>query len=211
MKTLSIAALSILAVLAWPCPTASALDFTIHHTQASADGASLDSTYILDQDSKIFMRIPRKWQISDSPGALELIPNVADCRVKIENVSGVQSVPLDAPGEVVLRKLLDGSVPSGAKNTLALPDTDNPLPIFGWKDVEMARTYDFYGQTICHSIMFLNMRPGRVVQLSITAPKADYDAIHDAVRLLMFSWFEPSKDLSKETARKLEEGTLGGS
>ena len=75
----------------------------------------------------------------------------------------------------------------------------------------MERTYDFYGQSLCHSVMFMNMRPGRVVQVSITAPKANYEAVHDAVRVLMFSWFEPSKDLPKETARKLEGGNGSGS
>ena len=200
----------ILALALWVSP-ASALDFTVHHGQASADGASLDSTYILDGDSKIFMRIPRDWQIADSPGALELIPNVANGRVRIENVAGVSALALDPAGKIALRKQVDGAVPPGAKNVAALPDEDNPLPIFGWKDVEMTRSYDFYGQTICHGVIFLNMRPGRVVQVTITAPKADYNKLHDAVRLLMFSWFEPSKDLSKETARKLEEGTMGGS
>ena len=199
-----------LVMLLWAGP-ASALDFTIHHGQASADGASLDSTYILDGDSKIFMRIPRAWQVSDSPSALELIPNVANCRVRIENVAGVQVLPFDPAGKIALRKQIDGTVPAGAKNLVALPDEDNPLPIFGWKDLEMTRSYDFYGQTVCQGMIFFNMRPGRVVLVTITAPKADYDKLHDAVRVLMFSWFEPSKDLSKETARKLEEGTLGGS
>ena len=210
MRTVLSPLILLLAFVAWASP-ASALDFTIHHGQASADGASLDSTYILDGESKIFIRIPRAWQISDGPGALEMVPNMANARVRIENVPGLQALPLDPAGKIALRKQVDSAVPPGAKNVVALPDEDNPLPIFGWKDVEMTRSYEFYGQTICHGTIFLNMRPGRVVQVTITAPKADYDKVHDAVRVLMFSWFEPSKDLSKETARKLEEGTMGGS
>ena len=204
MKICRFPTLGLFALAAWSCPAASALDFTLHRGQMSADGASVDSTYLLDGDSKIFLRIPRAWQVSDSPGGLDLIPNVSDCHVKIENVPGVQALPLDEAGKVALRKQIDGSVPGGAKNTTALPDADNSLAIYGWKN-------DFFGQTICQSMMFINMRPGRVVRVTVSAPKADYEAIDNAARVLMFSWFEPSKDLSKETARKLEEGTLGGS
>ena len=211
MKIHRFPALGLLALAAWSCPAVSALDFTLHRGQVSADGASVDSTYLLDGDSKIFLRISRAWQVSDSPGGLDLIPNVSDCHVKIENVPGVQALPLDETGKVALRKQIDGSVPGGAKNTTALPDVDNSLAIYGWKNVEMTRTYDFFGQTICQSMMFINMRPGRVVRVTVSAPKADYEAVDNAARVLMFSWFEPSKDLSKETARKLEEGTLGGS
>ncbi len=204
-------ALILCSVLAGTEAPSPALDFTLRHGNMSADGANIASTYITDGENKIFVRIQRDWKVADNPGALELIPEFTGSKVRIENVGGARVLPLDESGKTLLRKQVDAEVPGGAKNVVALPDQDNPLPIFGWKDAEITRSYEFYGQTIYHSSLYVNMLPGRVVRVSITAAKADYEKVHDAVRLLLFSWFEPSKDLPPDVQRKMAEGTLGGS
>ena len=192
---------------AFPLPAPAALDFTVRHGRVSADGAFQDRPYITDGDRKIFLWIPKGWKTTDSANAVEFVPEFAGARIRFENVSGVRALPLDEAGKVVLRERVDKSLPSGAKNVLPSPEVESPLSINGWQSAEFSRTYEFYGQAISHSVMFINMEPGRVVQVTVTAPKDSFEKVHDAVHALLFSWSEPSPEL----LRKLESGEVRGS
>ncbi len=195
MKAPVLPLLSALALLAGGLPAASALDFTFRHGQVNADGAAVGATYVTDGNHKIYLRIPNTWKTTDRPEALELFPGPEGCVVRLENVGATRALPLDETGKAALRQQIDAAVPIGAKNVVALPERDNPLPINNWKDVELTRSYDFYGQQIIQSMMFINMIPGRVIRVTITALKPEYEKIQTQVQVLLFSWSEPDPNV----------------
>ena len=188
-----------------------ALDFTLKHQGGMADGAPSDNAYITDGPNKIFLRIPNTWKVSDSAQALDLIPEQSGSRVVIAQISGKQTLALDATGQHDLDAAAGKSLPGGAKNVTELPPRTDLLPIFGWTTLEITHRYDFYGQAMRRCFLYVNMVPGRVVQVTVTAPEAAFDAVHEQMRLIMSGWFEPKRDLPPDIARKYEEGQLGGS
>ena len=188
-----------------------ALDFTLRTTNIRAEALSQAATYITDGDSKIMLVIPNKWKVSDSPTGLEMVPDQAGCRVDISQVLGVQSLPMDASGRVELLKKAVALLPGGAKNVEALPPVDNLLPIFNWTSVEFSHRYDFYGQKLHRSVLYINMLPGRVVQMTVVAPEAVFDEVHNQARLILSNWFEPKRDLPPDLAREYESGEAHGS
>ncbi len=188
-----------------------ALDFTLKHQGGSADGAPSDNTYITDGPNKIFMRFPNTWKVSDSAHALDCIPPQGGSRVVIEQVGGKQAVALDAAGRSELGANVGKTLPSGARNVMELPARTDLLPVFGWTTLELSHRYEFYGQVMRRSVLYVNMIPGRVVQVTVTAPDAAFDDVHEQMRLILSGWFEPKRDLPPGLAQKYEDGTLGGS
>lgn len=187
-----------------------ALDFTLRHMMVKSEGPSLAGSYITDGDNKIFLQIPDHWKASDSPAALDLIPDKPGCHVAISQVKGT-ALPLDAAGKELLGKQVLGQIPKGATKVETLPILDGLLPTGHWTSAEWTYRYEFFGQTMRYSVCYVNMLPGRIVQWSVTAPDALFDAVHEQARVLMFQWFEPKRELSPEMAREYEQGTMHGS
>lgn len=194
----------------WSSPL-QALDFTLRHQGGLADGAKSDNAYITDGPNKIFVRIPNTWKVSDSAQALDLIPQESGSRVVVQQMTGKQALALDAAGQHDLDTNAGKTLPQGSTNVTELPPRTDLLPIFGWTTLELCHRYEFYGQVMRRSLLYINMVPGRVVQVSVVAPDAVFDAVHEQMRLLLSGWFEPKRDLPPDLARKYEEGTLGGS
>ncbi len=203
---------STVALLGAVCtPSLFALDFTMKHQGGSADGTKTDNAYITDGPNKIFLHIPPTWKVSDSAHALDCILPQGGSRVVIEQVSGKQAMALDAAGRSELDTNAGKTLPSGARNVTELPPRTDLLPVFGWTTLELCHRYEFFGQAMRRGILYINMIPGRVVQVTVTAPDAVFDEVHEQMRLLMSGWFEPKRDLPPDLARKYEDGTLGGS
>ena len=204
-----------LLVLALACglgaSPARALDFTLRTTNIRAEALSQGATYITDGDSKIMLVIPNKWKVADSPTGLDMAPEQAGSRVTLSQVSGAPSLPLDAGGKAELLKRVVAQLPGGAEHVEALPPADNLLPIFHWTSVEFSHRYDFYGQKLRRSVIYVNMLPGRVVQMTVVAPDAVFDEVHNQARLILSNWFEPKRDLPPDLAREYESGKVGGS
>ena len=138
------------------------------------------------------------------------LPEQASSHVQISQIGGVQAVPLDPTGLTVLRKQAQAALPAGAKNIKMTGEINDLLPVFGWKSFEVTFDYEFYGQQLRQSTLYINMIPGRVIQVDVTALATDFDNIHERMRKMMFGWFEPSRDLSPDEARQYENGEFKG-
>ncbi len=200
--SLALVALSLVA----GASTAEALDFTLRQMNVASEGMSMSSSYITDGDNKIMLRIPNSWKASDSPAALDLVPDQAGSSVNITQVKTKDLLPLDAGSKQNLLKEVTAQIPGGAKKVEALPEVTDLLPIYKWTSVEFAHRYEFFGQTVRRGVLFVNMQPGRVVRVTITAPDKDFDNIHEQTRVMMYHWFEPKRELAPEMARQYEEG-----
>ena len=130
--------------------------------------------------------------------------------MQISQVHGPQALPLDPPGLDALRKSAQAALPEGSKDVKAAGEANDLLPIFGWKSFEVTFEYEFYGQQMRQSTLYVNMIPGRVVRVNVTALATDFDKVHEKMRKLMYGWFEPSRDLSPEEARQYESGEFKG-
>ena len=175
-------------------PVLAGLDFTLQHKALPADGIALDEVYITDGDSKIFLRLPPGWKVSNSAQALDCVPDSPDARVRLEAFPGSRALTVDAAGGRELLRLATSQLPGDAKSVVALPVELNPLPLFGWATMEVSFRYDYFGQPLRRSVMYLNMLPGRMVEMTVITPEAAFDKIHKQARQLMGSWFEPSRD-----------------
>ncbi len=179
-----------------------ALDFTLQHKAVTADGIAVDQVYITDGASKIFLRILPTWQVFNTAQALDCVPDTPNSKVRLEQFAGPKLLTIDPAGGHDLGQLAAGQVPGDAKNVTALPVELNPLPLFGWKTLEASFRYDYFGQTVRRSVMYVSMIPGRVVQLTITAPEADFVKVHQQACQFLGSWFEPSRDLPTDLQSK---------
>ena len=110
-----------------------------------------------------------------------------------------------------MRKSAQAAIPNGAKNIKPVAEVKDLVPVFGWKSFEVTYQYEFFGQDLQRSMLYINMFPGRVVQVSVTATVADFEKVHEQTRKLMVGWFEPKRDLSPDQARDYEEGGFKGS
>ena len=186
------------------------LDFTLQHKALPADGLSLEKPYITDGISKIFLTLPYNWQVNGGGAGLECIPETAGASVRLGNYQGSKLLTIDQAGGEDLLAQLTGQLPSDAKNAKVVSLDLNPLSIFGWQTMEVTLRYDYFGQTLRRSLMYLNMRPGRVVQLTVIAPEADFDKVHKQARQILSSWFEPSHDLPPDLQQKYDAGAAVG-
>jgi hypothetical protein len=210
MKTCLFALLAI--TLNAGSPARAGLDFNLQHKALSADGLSLDKPFISDGPSKIFLTIPRNWGISDGGAGMDLTPEVANSSVRIGNYQGSKLLTIDQAGGQDLLGQINAQLPPDAKNAKVLTVNLNPLAIFGWQTMEVTLTYDYFGQAMRRSLMYLSMFPGRVVQFTVVAPDADFDKVHKAARQILSSWFEPSRDLPPDLQEKYEHAAspVGG-
>ena len=129
----------------------------------------------------------------------------------IRQLQGPPALPLDPAGLDALRKSAQAALPQGAKDIKPVGETRDLLPVFGWKSFEITFDYEFYGQQLRRSILYINMIPGRVVQVEVTSTLPDFENVHEKTRKLMFGWFEPNRDLSPSEARDYEAGGFKGS
>ena len=172
----------------------------------NADAIQVDKPYITDGPSKIYLQIPGMWSaVSSGADGIDCHCNQGSTEVRLGNYHG-PAFKVDAASGLELTKRVTSQVPTGAKAITVLPVEYNPLPIFGWTDVQVTVRYEFYGQTLRHSAMFINMMPGRVVEFSVTATDAEFDKMYKQARAILSSWFEPSRDLPPELARKYDAG-----
>ena len=203
MKTSRLSVLAALVLAARSAPAA--LDFTLQHKATNADAIQVEKLYITDGPSKIYLSIPGMWAVSSSADGIGCHSDQGSTELRLGNYHG-PAFKIDAPSGLELAKRVTAQVPAGAKNMTVLPVEYNPLPIFGWTDVQVTVRYEFYGQILRHSTMFINMMPGRVVEFSVTATDAEFDKMYKQARAVLSSWFEPSRDLPPDLARKYDAG-----
>ncbi len=206
-----IAAALALALLGSAIPAPANINFTLATKHGSPESPDPENRYITDGENHIYLRIPRDWKATSSAERLEFMPPQTGSHVQISQVPGVQALPLDPAGLAALRKDAQARLPEGAKNIHAAGEENDLLPVFGWKSFEVTFEYEFYGQQMRRSMLYVNMIPGRVVQVSVTAVAADFENVHEKLRKLMFGWFEPNRDLPPEQARQYEAGEIRGS
>ena len=187
------------------------IDFTLRTKQENAGAPDPEHRFITDGENHIYLRIPKGWKDSGGGSQLVFTPEQPSSEVSINQVLGIQALPLDATGLAALRQGAQTAVPQGAKDIKPTGETNDLLPIFGWKSYEATFEYDFYGQQMRRSVLYINMIPGRVVRVNVTALASDFDQVHEKMRKLMFGWFEPKRDLPPQEARDYEEGGFKGS
>ena len=194
--------LSILAMLVAASNVVAALDFTVQHTSLEADGIQVDGCYITDGPSKIFLRILSTWKVFNTGQSLDCLPDTAASKVRLERFPGAKLLTIDQTGGQELQQLATGQLPDDAKKVVALPVELNPLPLYGWSTMEATFRYEYFGQIVRRSVMYISMIPGRVVQFTVTAQDSDFDKVHKQARQLLGSWFEPSRDLPPDLQSK---------
>ena len=208
MKTTLLLLLGSLAVAALPLQAG--IDFTLHDKHEGEGMPDSGNRYISDGDSHIYLHIPRGWSANGAGSSLLLLPDQASSEVVIRQLSGPPALPLDPTGLEALRKATQATLPQGASNIKASGETKDLLPFPEWKSFEAAFDYDFYGVPMRRSVLYINMVPGRVIQVSVSAPTTEFDQVHELTRQLMFNWFEPKRELSPESAKDYEEGKYQG-
>jgi hypothetical protein len=191
-------------------PANAALDFSLQYKPLAADGLSLDKPFITDGASKIFLSIPRNWKISNGGAGMELTPDTARSTVRLGKYQNSRLLTIDQAGGQDLVGQITTQLPPDAKNAKVLAVDLNPLAIFGWQTLEVSITYDYFGEAMRRSLMYLLMLPGRVVQLTVVAPAGDFDKVHKEARHILSSWFEPSRDLPPDLQNKYENAAAAG-
>ena len=205
MKTLCLSALAALVLL--PASAPAEIDFVLQHRVMTADANSFSQPYITDGGSKIYLGFPGTWRALDSAEALELTPDVANSSVRLTRHQGKILTIDEAGGRQLLQQVI-AQLPKDAKNVTSSPVEINPFPISNWTDLQATVSYELFGQTFRRSTMYVNMRPGRVVEFTLTALDADYEKLYRPARAVLASFFEPSNDLPPELAKKYEQGRM---
>ena len=209
MKTLLTPWLALLTLTA--IPASAELDFTLHHKAITADAISVDQIFITDGPSKIYLHVLPEWKVFNVAQVLECTPTFANSTVRLQHSPASKPLTIDQAGSRELLQQAMSQLPPEAKNVVALPVEFNPLPIFQWNTMEVTFRYEYFGQAMRRSVMYLGMLPDRLVQMTIIAQDADFDKLHKEARQLMASWFEPSRDLPPDLQRKYEAPQFGGS
>lgn len=187
MKTLGLFVLAILLLL--PGSSRAEIDFTLQHQVTEADSITIDQPYVTDGSSRIYLRFSKKWRTLDSAGTLELIPDVADASVRFDNYHG-KALTIDEGGARELLQQVVAQLPKEAKNVAAYPPECNPFPISTWKDLRAVVRYELFGVTYRRSVMYVAMKPGRIVEFSVTAPDTDFDKLYKPARSVLANFFE---------------------
>ena len=209
MKTTRLLA-SVLAALSAATPLRAGIDFTLHSRQTEAASGS-ENQYITDGDNHIYLHVPHGWSANGGGGQLVLVPDKPSSEVLIRQLGGAPALPLDATGLATLRKTAQAALPQGSKDIKQTGEINDLLPVFGWKSFEVTFDYNFFGQQMRRSFLYINMIPGRVVAVQVTSTASDFDEVHEKARKLMFGWFEPNRDLTPDAAREYEAGGFKGS
>ena len=181
-----------------------AIDFTLHRRLAVADAVAVERAFVLDKESKIYLHLPAKWIVADSPQALNFTPDRVQSCVRLEQVSEAKSLPLDEVNRAFLRRRMSCAPLPGATRITTLWEKRDTLAILDWRSFEITQSYEFNGQAFRRCALYLDLGHERVVQLSVYAAEKDFDEIHAETVRLMSSWFEPSKDLPPDLARAYE-------
>ena len=178
-----------LALLLTAGPATAGLDFTLQHKALAADGLSLDKPVHHRRGQQDLPhsagQLAGQWRRRGSG----LHPDTAGSSVLLGVYQGSKLLTIDQAGGEDLLAQLTAQLPGDAKNAKVVSFDLNPLSIFGWNTMEVTLRYDYFGQTLRRSLMYLRMLPGRVVQLTVVAPEADFDKVHKQARQVLSSWF----------------------
>ena len=187
------------------------IDFTLGTKYFGEGAPDPVNRFITDGNNRIYLRIPRGWSATSTAAMLTFVPEQPSTVVQVSQVAGVQALPMDADGLTALRKAAQKAVPEGAKAITPAGETSDLLPVMGWTSFEVTYDYEFFGQSMRRSLLYVNMLPGRVIQVSVNSTATDFDKVHGKMRNMIYGWFEPNRSLSPAEAKEYEEGGYRGS
>ncbi len=188
----------LLAVVALASGTtvARALDFQLRTKQVQEDGFTRELTYFSGSETtRVLITLPRDWTPAATANSLTLAaPGTAGGTIRLEKSPLRPDVRFDEQGLTTYQRAMSTAVPAGAAQVRITGQQENPLPIMHWQSHEFTLSYDFFGQSFCRSVLFLNLDAKEQIICTISAPKAVFDAVHNTGFDLLRSWqIEPVK------------------
>lgn len=184
-------AAAVLLLAAVPRPAARALDMTLRTESFQQDGLPGSRTYLDAGASRVYLSVPPTWAVkSNDPAAITLNPEVCpEAVVRLESADVPGFTP-DDKGGADLQARAARLLPEGAKEIKLMRTLPNVLPIAGWKSWETIYDYNFFGQTLRQSILYLDAGQGRVVRLVVQAPQSAFTRVYPSARGMVLTWHE---------------------
>ena len=184
-------AAALLLLAAAPRPAARALDMTLHTESFEQDGLPGSRTYLEAGATHVYLSLPPTWTLKgNSPAAITLNPETyPEAVVRLESADVPGFTP-DDKGSADLQARAARLVPEGAKEVKLMRTLPNVLPIAGWKSWETIYDYNFFGQILRQSILYLDAGQGRVVRLVVQAPQTAFPRVYPSARGIVLTWHE---------------------
>ena len=167
-----------------------ALDFQLHPTTTVDDGFTHEhSCFSYDDRSDMQIDLPRGWRTTADASSINSVPpDASGALIRIEKSSLAPDTPFRDAGLDVYRRRALAGVPQGAANIKIVAEKADPLPIFGWKDYEFTVSYDFFGQSLSRSVVFINLNPKQQILMTVSATQGDFDKVRGQGMTVMQSW-----------------------
>ena len=186
---------------------AESVDFGVRTMQLDPQADTPQKTFILRDNSKVFLRFPETWRYSGQTQELTLWPDRPEANVRIQQI-GNRAERFDAARVAQLCQEITSDLPKGSTLSGEVAMKSDPLPIFNWMSFEAGCDYNYYGRVIRKNVLWLNISQSCVLRITTVAAKADFPNIEEQTRRVLSSWFEPMKDLPESLAKDF--GTRSG-
>ena len=167
-----------------------ALDFQLHPTTTVDDGFTHEhSCFRYDDRSDMQIDLPRGWHTTADAGSITTVaPDASGALIRIEKSPLTPATLFRDAGLDVYRQRVLAGIPQGATNTRIVTEKADPLPIFGWKDYEFTVSYDFFGQSLRRSVVFVNLNPKEQILMTVSAGQSEFDKVRGQGMTVMQSW-----------------------
>ena len=174
----------------WLAVPSRALDFQLRPTTTVDDGFTHEhSCFSYDDRADMQIDLPRGWRTTADAGSITSVPpDASGALLRIEKSTLGPDTPFRDAGLDVYRRRALAGVPQGAVNARIVAEKADPLPIFGWKDYEVTVSYDFFGQSLSRSVVFINLNPKQQILLTVSATQGDFDKVRGQGMTVMQSW-----------------------
>lgn len=169
---------------------ARALDFTLSTVTVEEDGLRSEvSSFAYDASTTVAIQAPSTWKFLTTPAILTMVSSkLPGSEVRLEKSPFTPEVAFKAPDLARYRDHALAQAPAGSTEVRLTGETEDPLPIFDWKDYEYILEYALYGQNYKRGVLFLNVDGKTQLRVTVVAPPADFDRVRKSAFRLLQSW-----------------------
>jgi hypothetical protein len=164
------------------------LDLTPTLHEFTREGFKYRELLFKDNEKQVRYILPDRWSWRGTASSLVLTPPG-----KAQAEANIETAPLPIPrpfDEACVKELVqraESSVPAESENVTIVQQEKNTVSINGNPTLEVILAYEAYGEAFRKSVLFLHL-PDTELVFKLTAPKSDFEALHDTFCRSLFSW-----------------------
>ena len=182
------------------------LDLKPSIVQYEEDGLFLPKICLTGTKARVLFAEPNGFTLIKDASVFTLQAK-ADRTATVNILSSAQ--PLLPLTEEARRKAVRDSIlataPKEADRVEIITESENPVPINGWKTYQFTMSYGLFGQTFKKQVVFVQLHPYQELQFIAHAPDKLFPSTTAAMSAILHTWYREPNSFHTASATKSVE------